>query len=136
VFIQTSQPENPLFGFIRNRDFASLAAIQLHERKLFRYPPYFRLIKVVVKHKNHETADRASVLLAAELRKQNQLNVLGPVAPMISRIQNWYHREIWLKFDRNQNQAQVKDLLIRLIGDIKQLPMNSGCSFNIDVDPQ
>jgi primosomal protein N' (replication factor Y) len=91
---------------------------------------------VVVKHKNHETADRASVLLAAELRKQNQLNVLGPVAPMISRIQNWYHREIWLKFDRNQNQAQVKDLLIRLIGDIKQLPMNSGCSFNIDVDPQ
>ena len=136
VFIQTSQPENPLFGFILNRDFASLAAIQLHERKLFRYPPYYRLIKVVVKHKNPDTVDKASVLLAAELRKQNHLNILGPVAPMIGRIQNWYHREIWLKFDRNQNQAQVKELLVRLIGNIRQLPMNSGCSFNIDVDPQ
>ena len=136
VFIQTAQPENPLFDLFRNRDFASMAAIQFHERKLFRYPPYFRLIKVIVKHKNPETVDRASACLASELKKHSEIVVLGPVAPLINRIQNWYHREIWLKFDRNQNQSQVKYLLMGLIANIRQMPMNSNCSFNIDVDPQ
>jgi primosomal protein N' (replication factor Y) len=62
--------------------------------------------------------------------------VLGPEYPLISRIKNWYNKEIWLKFDRRQNAAQIKLYLIDAIGLTRQMPLNSNCTFNIDVDPQ
>jgi primosomal protein N' (replication factor Y) len=136
VVIQTSNPDHPLFSLIKNREYSELAKIQFAERQMFRYPPFYRLIKVVVKHKSTETVDRAAAELAALLRKNKSVLVLGPEYPLISRIKNWYNKEIWLKFDRRQNAAQIKLYLIDAIGLTRQMPLNSNCTFNIDVDPQ
>src|SRR5680860_968656 len=55
VVIQTSQPDHPLIQLIQNQDYILALKAQLEERQLFKYPPYFRLIKIVVKHKNVDT---------------------------------------------------------------------------------
>lgn len=136
VVIQTTQPEHPLFNLIKNREYNELVKIQFAEREMFRYPPFYRLIKVVVKHKTTETVDRASAELAATLRKNKSVLVLGPEYPLVSRIKNWYNKEIWLKFDRKQNAGQIKLYLTKAISLTRQMPLNSNCIFNIDVDPQ
>ncbi len=135
VIIQTSQPEHPLFTLIKNQDYNEFLEMQLQERELFKYPPVFRLIKIAVKHKNITTVDRASEMLGNELRKNKSIIVLGPEFPIIARIQLWYQKEIWLKFDRKHNPDQVKSFVIQAVQTTKQFPNNSNCIFNIDVDP-
>jgi len=135
VVIQTSHPEHPLFNLIKNREYNELIKFQFAEREMFRYPPFYRLIKVVVKHKTTETVDRAAAELATLLRKNKSVLVLGPEYPLVGRIKNWYNKEIWLKFDRKQNAGQIKLYLTNVIALTRQMPLNSNCIFNIDVDP-
>jgi primosomal protein N' (replication factor Y) len=61
--------------------------------------------------------------------------VLGPEFPLISRIQLWYQKEIWIKFDRKINSDQLKSLVLQAIQTTKQSPLNSNCMINVDVDP-
>ncbi len=135
VVIQTSQPDHPIIRLIQNQNYNLALKMQLEERRLFNYPPYNRLIKIVVKHKNIDTVERASAQLGSELRKNSSLIVLGPEFPLISRIQLWYNKEIWLKISRKQNLDTIKEFIIQSIKTVKHLPSNSSCMINIDVDP-
>lgn len=135
VILQTSQPGLPLIEFIKSQKYNEFLETQLKERNLFKYPPFYRLIKIVVKHKNIETVARASEMLASQLRKNNSLIVLGPEFPLISRIQLWYQKEIWLKIDRKRNSDLIKSFVTQSVQETKQSPLNSNCMINIDVDP-
>ena len=135
VVVQTSQPDHPIIQLIQNQDYNLTLKLQLEERRLFKYPPYHRLIKIIVKHKNVETVERAATQLGNELRKNSLFIVLGPEFPLISRIQLWHHKEIWLKIDRKQNLDSVKDYILQSIKTVKHFPSNSSCMINIDVDP-
>ncbi len=135
VVIQTSQPDHPIIQLIQSQDYNIVLQSQLEERQLFKYPPDHRLIKIIVKHKNVETVERASKQLGEELRKMSSLIVLGPEFPLISRIQLWHHKEIWLKIDRKFNIDRIKEFIIQSIKTVKHFPSNSSCMINIDVDP-
>ncbi len=135
VVVQTSQPDHPLIQIIQNQDYNLALKTQLEERQLFKYPPYYRLIKIVVKHKNVDTVERASFQLGKELRKNSEFIVLGPEFPLVSRIQLWHHKEIWLKIDRKQNLNFIKEFIVLSIKTVKHFPSNSSCMINIDVDP-
>jgi primosomal protein N' (replication factor Y) len=90
---------------------------------------------MVIKHKSVDTVERASEMLALELRKNISLIVLGPEFPLISRIQLWYQKEIWLKIDRKHNHDHIKNFILQCVQTTKQSPNNSSCVINIDVDP-
>jgi primosomal protein N' (replication factor Y) len=135
VIIQTSQPDHLLIDLIKNQDYTKVWETQLQERNLFKYPPVHRLLKITVKHKNVSTVNRASEMLGTELRKIKSMVVLGPEFPLISRIQLWYQKEIWIKFDRKINSDQLKSLVLQAIQTTKQSPRNSNCMINVDVDP-
>jgi primosomal protein N' (replication factor Y) len=135
VVVQTSQPDHPLIQIIQNQDYNLALKSQLEERQLFKYPPYFRLIKVIVKHKNINTVERASTQLGKELRKNNSFIVLGPEFPLVSRIQLWHHKEIWIKINRKHNLDLIKEFINQAIKTVKHFPSNSSCMVNIDVDP-
>ena len=81
VIIQTTQPEHPVLLDVVANDFTRLFNTQMNERKMFRYPPYFRLAKVVVKHKNRDRLNMAANQLAIRLRKNLGFNILGPEYP-------------------------------------------------------
>lgn len=135
VVIQTTQPDHPLIQLAKEQDFNTHIQSQLTERKLFKYPPYSRLIKIIVKHKNLPTVERASQQLADELRKSRLFIVLGPEFPLISRIQLWHHKEIWLKISRRQDLDEVKTTIQHAVETVRHLPSNSSCIINTDVDP-
>lgn len=135
VVVQTAQPEHPLIELIQRQDYRTAFKAQMVERKLFKYPPYFRLIKLVVKHKNPENVNRVAERLAERLTKSRELTVLGPEFPLVSRIQLWYHKEIWLKIDPRLPLAEVKKFILESIEWVRNQPENSSCVVNIDVDP-
>jgi primosomal protein N' (replication factor Y) len=135
VVVQTSQPEHPLIQLIQNQDYNGALHSLLEERQLFKYPPFYRLIKIVVKHKNIDTVNRVAGQLSKKLLENKELIVLGPEFPLVSRIQLWHHKEIWLKIDRKLNLDQIKWFINQCVAETKQQTTNSNCIIHIDVDP-
>ena len=135
VVIQTSQATHEVLQEVVENNFVRLFNRQMMERKLFKYPPYFRLIKVVVKHKNRDRLDLGANQLAGILRKLFGMQVLGPEYPVVGRIQTWYQKEIWLKLDKNKQLGKSKQMLLDAIDQIKSLPNNTGLIIYADVDP-
>ena len=135
VVIQTWKASHDVLQEVVDNNFIQLFNRQMHERKLFRYPPYFRLIKLVVKHKNRDRLDLGANQLAALLRSQFRNQVLGPEYPVVGRIQNWYQKEIWLKLNKNKALAQSKQTLVEAMEQVKSLPNNAGLVIYADVDP-
>jgi primosomal protein N' (replication factor Y) len=135
VVIQTSQPNHPVISDIADNDYYRLFSRQMAERKIFRYPPYFRLIKVVVKHQNKERLDLASMNLANAFRSHFNKNVLGPEYPVVSRIQMWFQKEILIKLPRDGKIQLAKEKIMEAIRHTKSLPNNSNLIVYADVDP-
>lgn len=135
VVIQTLQSNHPVLAEVIKNNFEQLFNSQMMERKLFRYPPYFRLIKVVIKHKNKQRLDLGANQLASLLRKRFKNQVLGPEYPVISRVQTWYQKEIWLKLNKNKQLNPAKKQLLDDIDQVKSLANNAGLIIYADVDP-
>jgi primosomal protein N' (replication factor Y) (superfamily II helicase) len=135
VVVQTTQPDHPLMEFIRNQDFTGNYRFQMAERKLFRYPPYYRLIKLVIKHKKADKASRVADELAKELQGNKNLTVLGPEFPLVSRIQLWFIKEIWIKSHRNISSESVKQFVVECVEKIRTRKENSTAIIYLDVDP-
>jgi primosomal protein N' (replication factor Y) (superfamily II helicase) len=135
VVIQTYQPAHPVILQVINRDFEQLFNSALQERKIFQYPPWYRLIYITIKHKNRERAQLASRQLAIELQKMPEITVLGPEFPLISRIQQYYQLMVRIKIARNQSPAEPKKYLHEAITRIRHFENNGSVQFSIDVDP-
>ena len=135
VVVQTSQPEHRLIQIIKRQDFVENFRVQMEERKLFKYPPYYRLIKIIVKHKQEDKVSRVADELAKLLQQNRQLLILGPEFPLVSRIQLWYNKEIWIKFQRSIPPENVKHFILESIARVRNRKDNSTCMVNVDVDP-
>ena len=85
VIIQTYQPWHPALKYVIGNNFKEMYENQMEERKKYRYPPVYRLIKITLKHNNLELVNKASAELATELQKQFPKQVLGPEFPLIAR---------------------------------------------------
>ncbi|MGE4585843.1 MAG: primosomal protein N' [Mangrovibacterium sp.] len=136
VIIQTSQPEHPVLQEVTANNYPRLFRQQMAERKLFRYPPYTRLVRIVLKHRNRERLDSGAELLAVPLRRLFGRNILGPEYPVINRIQNWYQKEIWIKLERDPRLSIRKRHILESLEQIRSLPRYSGLVAYADIDPQ
>jgi len=135
VIIQTWQPSNPVIRDVVNHDYQAMYIQQLTERNRFKYPPFYRLIILRLKHKQPELLNKAASVLAKDLREVFGNRILGPEYPMVSRIMNQYIKHILIKLERgiriNQQKHQLSDILKRFDG-IKEF---SGVRIIVDVDP-
>lgn len=135
VIIQTSQPTHPVIQDVIAYDYIRLFNRQMAERKIFRYPPYFRLIKIVVKHQNRDRLDLAATHLAAAFKTHFNRNVLGPEYPVVGRIQMWFQKEILIKLPRDGKIQEAKSKIMEIINRTKSQPNNSQLIVYADVDP-
>lgn len=111
VVIQTADPEQPVYRFIANGDFEGFYNLQLAERQLFRYLPFYRLIRIVFKDRQEEKAETASQFFADMLKKTLHERVLGPNKPVIGKIQQFHIREILLKLETSLSPQQVREII-------------------------
>jgi len=115
VIIQSYQPWHPALKYVIGNDFQAMYENQIEERKKYRYPPAFRLIKITLKHNNLELVNQAAAELAAELQKRFPKQVLGPEFPLIARLQSQHLKDIWLKFAKDSALEKKKELLQSVI---------------------
>jgi primosomal protein N' (replication factor Y) len=135
VIIQTSSPENSVIKQVVKNDFTAFFEEQMEERKLFRYPPYYRLINIALRHKQQNLVHRAAQILSFELRKYFGGNVLGPEPPIIGRIQNWHLQNIIIKLERVKEIKTHKEQIQTLCNKLKHQEGLSSLQIIIDVDP-
>jgi primosomal protein N' (replication factor Y) (superfamily II helicase) len=135
VIIQTSEPDHPIIQQVIANDYLGMYKGQLAERRQFKYPPYYRLIGIVLKHRDKHELERIARQLGSMLRQSFGSRVLGPEDPVINRIQNWYIKQFWLKIERDISIVSAKKRMQEILNKAKNQPGNSGVQMNIDVDP-
>jgi primosomal protein N' (replication factor Y) len=96
-------------------DFQAMFQNQIEERKRYRYPPIYRLIKITLKHNHLELVNKAAAELAGALQRQFPKQVLGPEFPLIARLQSQYLKEIWIKFAKDTLLEKKKETLQSVI---------------------
>jgi primosomal protein N' (replication factor Y) len=135
VIIQTSDPDNKIIRLVLNHDYKNMFRIQLEERRAFNYPPFCRLLKIIIKHKDRSLLNSFSDFLGRDLRRQFGRNLLGPEFPIISRIQLWYLKTILIKLDKEKPVAKAKQSIMESIERLEKEKGASGLKIAIDVDP-
>ena len=114
VIIQTYTPGHSILQQVMTNDYEGMYENQLSERQHYRYPPFFRLIKITLKHKNYNNVNESAEWMARSLRNTFGNHVLGPEFPPISRIKNNYIKHILVKIPREQSVKKTKQILKRV----------------------
>ncbi len=118
VLIQAFDPKHPVIQEVLNGDFRGFAERELKERQEFKYPPFYRLIAVQLRHKDAQTVHVAAAEFGKMLRKTLGERVLGPVIPSIARVRGYYTQDILLKLEKSAPLLKDAKALIRYSTEI------------------
>jgi primosomal protein N' (replication factor Y) len=135
VLIQAYNVSNHILRFVLSHDYISMYKSQLIERKRFTYPPFCRLIIITVKHPNADRTNKAASELAKLLRQSFGKRILGPEYPLVSRIRNFYLKNIMLKLEKGISLSLAKEEMVKAIKSLAANPEFSGVRIIPDIDP-
>lgn len=134
VIIQTYNPNHPIIQKVIKNDYVSMYKQELTERQTFEYPPYFRLIKLTLKHRDFEKLKDGSMWLYQSLKNTLGLPVLGPEEPPVSRIRNEYIRTILIKIPTNKNLKAVKSVITKNLNSFDAIAPYRSIRVGVNVD--
>ena len=134
LVIQTSQSNHPVLqaATVAERRFDSSAALE--ERRLLRYPPYVRLIKITVKDRQEGRLWNVCRRISETAFQSGVRDIAGPIAPVPEFVDKCHVREFWIKLDRNGSLAPIKKALSAGI-ELLEKEFKGGPSIILDVDP-
>ncbi|HKK42080.1 MAG TPA: primosomal protein N' [Bacteroidales bacterium] len=135
VIIQTADPSHRIIRLMLRHDYNTMFRLQSEEREAFNYPPFCRMIRVIIKHRDRTTLNHFAELLGKELKIIFGKRVLGPEEPVISRVQAWYIKNILIKIEREKPPSKAKQLLEEAITGIISMKGASSLRISVDVDP-
>ena len=134
VLIQTYNPYHQILQQVTTYDYMGMYKDQLEERRQYKYPPFYRLIKLTGRHKDYNRVVEATDWISKSLRNSLKDNVLGPEFPPIARIRNQYNRNILIKIPQGQSLQKTKELIKRVEVTFSSIKEFSGVRLIIDVD--
>lgn len=135
VCIQAYNDTHRIIKQVIANDYEQMYADEMDERKQFNYPPFSRLIFINVKHKDANVLNHASTYLANTLRTQLGHRILGPEQPLVSRIRNYYIKQIIIKTEKNAAIQKVKVIVKETIKEFNAQKEFKSVITQIDVDP-
>ena len=137
VLIQTFDPSHNVLSQVLKEDYRPFYELEIREREEFNYPPFSRIIKIVLKHKEAQIVNEGSIYFGNLLRQHlGNHYVNGPVDPVIHRLRNLYLKEIQIKIERNGPPlAGVKEVLLSLRDDLNAQKVFKSIRVVFDVDP-
>ncbi|RZJ65258.1 MAG: primosomal protein N' [Flavobacterium sp.] len=134
VIIQTYNPFHNVIRQVTDNDYAGMYAEQLYERKIYKYPPYFKLIRLTLKHRDFEKLKQGSQWLYQVLSQNLDLPVLGPEEPPISRIRNEYIRTIMVKIPHDKPLQGTKKTIRRILDSFEAVSQFRPVKVSVNVD--
>ena len=135
VLIQSFSPAHPVLQQVIQTNYEALYTQQIHERRTFDYPPFFRLIRISLKARDYQKAQQAAQWLHDVLAQHLTTPILGPVDPVVARVRNQYIKQLLLKYPDNTSRKHIKDVLSNALKSIEAIGQFRSVKINIDVDP-
>ncbi len=135
VVIQTSDPTNRIIRLVLRHDYVNMFRMQVEERMNFNYPPFCRMVRISLKHKERSLLNYYSDILGKDLKIIFGKRVLGPESPVIAQVQLWYIKTIIIKIERTKPPAKAKQLIIYAIDRLENEKGASSLKIAVDVDP-
>ncbi|TBX66620.1 primosomal protein N' [Flavobacterium silvisoli] len=134
VIIQTYNPLHNIIQQVTNNDYEGMYKEQLYERKIYYYPPYYRLIRLTVKHRDFEKLKEGSVWLYQVLKQNLSIPVLGPEEPAVSRIRNEYIRTIMIKIPAETSLQATKKTIQKILNSFDSVAQYRTVKVTVNVD--
>ena len=135
VLLQTTSPELPVIGQVVRNDYQAFYTDLLEERRLFRYPPFFRLVYVYLKHAKEQVAETAGIEMGSRLRQLFGDRVLGPDKPAVARVKTLHIRKLVLKLEPSLSGEQVRQCLRYAHNEMAKDKKYATLHVFYDVDP-
>ena len=135
VLIQTYQPDHPTLRQVLNHDYEGLYHSQRKERHQYKYPPYYKMIRITFKSRQFDTVNMASDWFTNVLKQSYKGTVLGPVFPPVARVRNQYHKQLVVKVDHEFTSKKVKKIIERTHQSFQAIAAFRSTRINFDVDP-
>ena len=136
VILQTKQKDLPVVHQVVNNDYTALYKDLIAERQAFRYPPYYRLIYVFLRHRQDNTVQTAAELLGAQLRQWFGGRVLGPDKPSVAKVKQQNIRKLVLKLEPTLDMKRVREYLLMAQRQLLADRRYTSLQVFFDVDPQ
>ena len=134
VVIQTYNPNHNTIQQVTNHNYIGMYKEQLYDRQIYRYPPYFRIIKLTLKHRDFDKLKEGSMWLYQVLSQNLNMPVLGPEEPAISRIRNEYIRTILIKIPQNQHLVNTKKTIQKMLNSFEAVAQYRAIKVIANVD--
>ncbi|TXD49156.1 primosomal protein N' [Polaribacter sp. IC073] len=134
VAIQTYNPYHQILQQVSTTNYAEMYKEQMQERWQYKYPPYFRVIKITLKHKDYNKVDSGVNWLFKALHTSFGEHVLGPTAPSVSRVRNQYIKNIVIKIPPKQSLVNTKAQITKIRNTFEAVKDFRPIRFIIDVD--
>jgi primosomal protein N' (replication factor Y) len=135
VIIQTSQPDHFIIRKVAANDYTGMYDQQIAERRDFKYPPFYRMIRISLKHRDMNELDRIAQESAEALRSRFGNRLLGPEYPAVGRIKLMYIKQMWLKLEREISVTSAKRQMQQMLESVKSRDKNKTVQIIVDVDP-
>ena len=135
VILQTKQKDLPVIRQIVHNDYLALYRELIAERQAFRYPPYYHLIYVYLKHRHDGVVDTASMEMGSRLRQWFGGRVLGPDKPSVAKVKQQNIRKLVLKLELGIDMKRVREYLLLAQSQILADHRYSSLQIYYDVDP-
>ena len=135
VILQTKNADMPIISQIANNNFKTFYNDTLEERMMFKYPPFYRLIYIYIKHKHEKVAEGAANVLAGRLRSWFGERLLGPDRPSIARVKDLHIRKLMLKLELGLNGNDVREYLRMAQAELLNNKPYAAIQIYYDIDP-
>ncbi|NLK00472.1 MAG: primosomal protein N' [Clostridia bacterium] len=130
VIIQTYNPENLSFVYLRHHDLKSYYEQELARRKSLDYPPFSGFIRVILSGPKEASVIQCANEICDELLSYG-IKSLGPAPAPIDKIKGLHRWHVILR----SNEKKTKKILYDTVKN-KKVGTSLGTSISIDVDPQ
>jgi primosomal protein N' (replication factor Y) len=134
VIIQTFNPNHDIIQQVTQNAFEKMYEEQLYERRVFKYPPFYKLIHITLKHRDFEKLSEASKWLYQVLSQSLSMPVLGPEEPAVSRIRNEYIRTILIKIPANISVKGTKKTIQKIMNSFNTVAQYKAVKITVNVD--
>ena len=134
VLIQTYNPTHNTIQQVTNTDYVGMYNEQLYDRQIYKYPPYFRIIKLTLKQRDFDKLKEGSMWLYQVLSQNLNMPVLGPEEPAISRIRNEYIRTIIIKIPQNISIVTTKKTIQKILNSFEAVAQYRAIKVTSNVD--
>ncbi|MDR1758850.1 MAG: primosomal protein N' [Bacteroidales bacterium] len=134
VIIQSYHTCHPALQYVVSNDYEAMYAHQIVERERFHYPPFYRLVKITLKHPDEQVLNQGAFVLGQALHHAFPRQVLGPEFPVVAKVQNYYLKDLWIKLQKNSQLKDRKNKLLQVIDIFKQDKLYKNVRVVINVD--